>query len=97
MEALAGRPPIGFRFAVTKAADARAPRGLDKQIYDAAANEKLDELLGLCQEWAGHAVIDAYKNYVSRDTNTNTNTKICFLGYSPNEQTNASCSRLYCE
>jgi len=53
----------GFRFAVTKAADEQAPPGLDEQIYNAAQNYgKLDELLGLCQEWAGHPVIDAYKN-----------------------------------
>jgi hypothetical protein len=74
MEALAGRPPRGFRFAVTKAADEQAPPGLDKQIYDAAVRGKLDELLGLCREWAGHVVIDAYKDPVSQDTNTNTNT-----------------------
>jgi len=87
----------GFRFAVTKATNERAPRGLDKQIYDAADNENLDELLGLCQEWAGHAVIDAYEDEVSQDTNTNTNTNIRLLTYSPNKQTNASCSCLYCE
>jgi len=61
----------GFRFAVTKAADEEAPPGLDKQIYDAAARGKLDELLGLCQEWAGHAVIDAYIDEVRRDEYTN--------------------------
>jgi len=61
--------PRGFRFAVTKAADERAPRGVDKQIYEAAKKGKLDELLGLCQEWAGHAVIDSYQDYkVSQDT-----------------------------
>ena len=98
-EALAGRLPIGFRFAVIKAADEQAPPGLDKHIYDAAKGGKLDKLLGLCREWAGHAVIDAYKyiDGVSQDTNTNTITKICLLAYSPNEQTNASCSFLYCE
>jgi hypothetical protein len=83
-EALEGRPPIGFRFAVTKAADEQAPRGLDKQIWDAARNGKLDELLGLCQQWAGHKVIDSAKDMVSQDTNTNTNTNICLLTYSPN-------------
>jgi len=56
----------GFRFAVTKMADERAPPGLDKQIYDAADNGKIDELLGLCREWAGHAVIDAYKDWVKK-------------------------------
>jgi len=95
-EALAGRPPRGFRFAVTKAADEQAPDGVDRQIWNAAYKGKIDELLGLCQEWAGHTVIDADKEYVvSQDTNTNTN--ICLLNYSPNKQTNASCSCLYCE
>jgi len=99
MEALAGRPSIGFRFAVTKAVDEKAPPGLDQQIFYAALNGKLDELLGLCLEWAGHAVIDAYKKEVCQDTNTNTNTNtnICLLAYSPNKQTNASCSCFYCE
>jgi len=85
----------GFRFAVTKSADEQAPPGLDKQIYDAADTGNLDELLGLCQEWAGHAVIDVYK-WVSKDTNinTNTNTNICLLAYSPNKKTNALCSCL---
>jgi len=87
----------GFRLAVTTAADEQAPPGLDKQIWDAARVGNIDELLGLCQEWAGHAVIDAYKDGVSQDTNTNTNTNICLLAYSPNKQTNASCSCLYCE
>jgi len=86
---------VGFRFSVAKAVNEQAPPGLDKQIYDAADKGKLDELLGLCQQWAGHAVIDAYKNKVIHDTNTNTN--ICLLFYSPNQQTNASCSCLYCE
>jgi len=85
-----------FRFAVTKAADEKAPRGLDKQIYDAAEAGKIDELLGFCQEWAGHAVIDAGKDEnVSQDTNTNTN--ICLLAHSPNKQTNASYSCLCLE
>ena len=89
----------GFRFAVTKAAGEQAPRGLDKQIYDAADKGKLDVLLGLCQEWAGHTVIDAYRAWVSqvKNTNTNTNTNVCLLTYSPNKQTNASCSCIYCE
>ena len=92
---IAGTAPRGFRFAVTKAADEQAPHGLDEQIYDAANIGKLDELLGLCQEWAGHAVIDAYKDKVSQNTNTNTN--ICLLVYSSsNKQTNALCSCLYC-
>jgi len=77
----------GFRFAATKAADKQAPPGLDRQIYDAAEQGNLDELLGLCQEWAGHAVIDAYKDKVSQDMNTNTNICISRL-YSPNKQTN---------
>ena len=77
----------GFRFAVTKMADEQAPRGLGRQIFGAADKGKIDELLGLCQEWAGHAVIDAYKDEVSQDTNTNTNTNICLLAYSPNKQT----------
>jgi len=84
----------GFRFAVTKAADAPLSANFllprkDKQIYDAATGGKLDELMGLCREWAGHAVIDAYKDVlVSQDTNKNTN--ICLLTYrhSPNKQTN---------
>jgi len=87
----------GFRFAVTKTADEQAPSGLDKQIWDAADKGKLDELLGLCREWAGHAVIDAYKDKVCQDTNTNTNTNICLPAYSPNKKTYASCSRLDCE
>ena len=79
----------GFRFAVTKAADEQAPPGLDKQIWDAAANGKLDELLDLCQEWAGHAVIDAYNSFlVSLYTNKNNYTNICSLVDSPNTQTN---------
>jgi len=72
----------GFRFAVTKAADEQAPPGLDKQIFDAAEGGKLDELLGLCREWAGHAVIDAFTNEVCKNSNTNTN--ICLLAYSSN-------------
>ena len=89
----------GFRFAVTKAADEQAPDGLDKQIYDAAERGRLVELLGLCQEWAGHTVIDAFKDGVSQDTNTNmnTNTNICLLTYSPNKPTHVSWSCLYCE
>jgi len=63
MEALAGRPPIGFRFAVTKAAEEQAPLGIDKQIFIAAVEGNLDELLCLCQEWAGHQVIDAFKDH----------------------------------
>ena len=87
----------GFRFAVTKAADEQAPNGVDFQIYNAARTGKLDVLLCLCQEWAGHKVIDAYKNDVSQDTNTTTNTNICLLTYSPNNQTNTTCLRLYFE
>jgi len=61
---------------------------LDKQIYDAAEGGKLDKLLGLCQEWAGHAVIDAYKEWVSQDMSTNTNTNISSLAYFLTKQTN---------
>jgi len=57
----------GFRFAVTKDTNEQAPRGVDKQIYDAAYKGKLDELLGLCQQWAGHAVIDALSDKVRKD------------------------------
>jgi len=69
---IAGTAPRGFRFAVTKAAEEQAPPDLDKQIYDAAREGKIDELLDLCQEWAGHPVIDAYKNNVSSTYNTRT-------------------------
>jgi len=57
---------IGFRFAVTKDPDEQAPPGLDKQIFDAAKEGKLDELLGICQEWAGHPVIGEYKDGVCK-------------------------------
>jgi len=59
-EATVAALPRGFRFAVTKAVDEQAPPGLDKQIFEAARYGKLDELLGICRDWAGHAVIDAY-------------------------------------
>jgi len=68
---ITGTATRGFRFAVTKAAGEQAPPGLDKQIYDAAGEGKHDELLGICQEWAGHAVIDAYKDMVSQYKNAN--------------------------
>ena len=87
----------GFRIAVTKAAGEQAPPGLDKQVWDAAKQVKLDELLGLCQEWAGHKIIDAFKDHVSQDTNTNTNKNICSLTHQTNKQTNASCSCFYFE
>ena len=83
-EATVAALPRGFRFAVTKAADEQAPPRVDKQIFDAAAGGKLDELLGLCQQWAGHPVIYAFEEWVSQDTNTNMNTNICLLTYSPN-------------
>jgi len=75
---IAGTAPRGFRFAVTKAADVRAPPGLDKQIYEAAWNGKKNDLLNLCLDWAGHPVIDKYKNNVSlsliaANVNINTN------------------------
>jgi hypothetical protein len=74
-EVLAGRPPRGFRFVVTKTAKERRLYNVDKEIYDAAKKGNLVKLLGLCQEWAGHAVIDEYKGWVSQNTNTNTNMK----------------------
>jgi len=52
-------------------ADEQAPRGVDKQIYDAVRQGNLDVLLSLCREWAGHAVIDSYID-VSQISNTNT-------------------------
>jgi hypothetical protein len=85
---IAGTAPRGFRFAVTKPADEQAPPGVDKQIFDAAEGGKLDELLGLCQQWAGHTVIDEYNDGVSQDTNMNTYTNICSLTCSPNKHTN---------
>jgi len=89
---IAGTARRGFRFAVTKAADEQAPPGLDKQIFEAAKEGKIDELLGLCREWAGHPVIDAYKEDVrSIDTNINANSNI-YPAYSP---TNATCSCIY--
>jgi len=57
--------PRGFRFAVSKAADEQAHRGVDKQIYDAAKEGKFIALLDLCQQWSSHPVIDAYKDEVS--------------------------------
>ena len=75
-EALEGRPPKGFRFAVTKEANAPGSYGDDgdhQWICEATAGDRLDELLPLCQEWAGHRVIDAFKNYVS-ETRTRTQT-----------------------
>jgi len=54
----------GFGFAVTKAADEQAPLYVKKHIFNAAEQGKLDKLLGLCQEWAGHEVIDAFDNEV---------------------------------
>jgi len=60
--AIAGTGPRGFRFAVTKTPGEQVPYGLDKHIFDVAARGNLDELLGLCQEWAGHPVIDAYRD-----------------------------------
>jgi len=61
-EALAGRAPRGFRFAVINAADKPAPSGVETQIFNAAKGGKLDELLGLCHEWAGHNLINAKIN-----------------------------------
>jgi len=58
----------GFRFAVTKAADEQAPLGVDEQIFNASRYGKLDELLGLGQEWAGHGVIDVATDKVSQVT-----------------------------
>jgi len=79
----------GFRFAVTKAADEQAPSGLDKQIWDAAKTGKLDELLDLCKQWAGHTVIDAYKNkLVCQDTNTHEHDHEYLLAYTLTKQTN---------
>jgi len=81
-EALEGRPPRGFRFAATKkgrrsrgfrfaatkAVDEEEtyPYDVKMQIYKAAEKGKLDELLGLCQEWAGRRVIDPWHNVSTR-------------------------------
>jgi len=69
----------GFRFPVIKAADEEAPSGMDELIYVASKNGEIDELLGLCKEWAGHAVIDAHGSdaWVSQYINTKTNTITC--------------------
>jgi len=53
-----------FCFAISKAADEKAPAGLDREIFDAAEDGQLDKLLDLCQQWAGHSVIDAYTNEI---------------------------------
>jgi len=59
--------PIGFRFAVTKDPVEQAPPGLGHQIIGAAKDGRLDELLGLCQEWVGHPeVINEKFNYMVR-------------------------------
>jgi len=100
-EALVGRPPKGFRFAVTKAASERAPRSVNENIYEAAKEGNLDELLGLCKQWAGHPVIDACRPKVIALTRQQTRTFACslalrYLYYLPNKYTqntqNASCS-----
>ena len=79
IKVITGTAPRGFRFAVTKAAGEQAPLGLDRQIYDAANKGKHDELLDLCQEWAGHAVIDTFESRVSLKHDREC---ICFLTYS---------------
>jgi len=88
---------IGFRFAITKAAEEQAPHGLDKQIFDAAWQGKLDVLLGLCKEWAGHAVIDSYRcmkiEVKSIRERKHKHTFTCSLTH----QTNASWSFLNCK
>jgi len=71
---IAGKAPRGFRFVVTKAADEQTPYGVAERIHNAAYEGRLDELLGLCQQWAGHAVIDAHKDQVKGKV-MNTNTK----------------------
>jgi len=58
-EVLAGNPPIGFRFAVTKAATSTM-EGYCLQIVDAAEQGKFDELLGFCQVWVGHPVLEYF-------------------------------------
>jgi len=60
-EALAGKPPKGFRFPGTKSPREQAPPGLAEQIFEAAKDKKrLHELIHLCQEWAGHSVVDEH-------------------------------------
>jgi len=79
----------GFRFAVTMAANKQAPPGLDKHIWYAAKEGKLVMLLRLCKQWAGHTVIDAYKNkLVCQDTNTHEHDHEYLLAYTLTKQTN---------
>jgi len=78
----------GFRFAVTKSADEQAPPGLYKQIWDAAKTGKLDELLDLCKQWAGHKVIDAHRDMVRQDSNTHEHDHEYLLAYILTKQTN---------
>jgi len=88
-EALAGRPPRHFRFAVTKAADEQAPYQMKWHLYDAAKQGKLDKLFFLCQEWAGHAVIDAFNTESVRYTRIQkrTRTIACSHTHQTNKQT----------
>jgi len=67
----------GFRFALTKSAGEQAPYGRhNNPIYDAAKKGNLDTLLQLCQEWAGHPVIDVRDYEVSQAANTKTNSSL---------------------
>jgi len=47
-----------FRFPVTKAADAKMRWRLERQFYKAAEANELARLLELCQEWAGHRIVN---------------------------------------